>query len=143
MNSTNVIKEAPNELLIFTLFSLVTTIQFIYTFTLNEEEYKAFKSLLVPHTGWAGDFVYVIFLAGGVALLFTRKEKVRKLIIFMFALLLIFGVYNLYAKYGKEDYGNPFLTYGTFRPFWEIALPMIWIYLLSRKKVRDYCNVYI
>ena len=61
----------------------------------------------------------------------------------MFSLLLLFGIYNLYAKYGAEDYGNPFLTYGAFRPVWEIALPIIWMYLLSRKKVRDYCNVYI
>ena len=143
MNSTNVIKEAPKELLIFVLFSLVTTLLFVYSFTLNVEEYKAFKSILVPHTGWAGDFIYVTFFAGGVALLFTRKEKIRKLIFFMLALLLMFGIYNLYAKYGEEDYGNPFLTYGAYRPAWEIALPIIWIYLLSRKKVRDYCNVYI
>ena len=143
MNTTNVIKEAPKELLIFVFFSLVTTLLFVYSFTLIDEEFEAFKSFLVPHMGWSGDFIYVTFLAGGVSLLFTRKEKVRKLILFMFSLLLLFGIYNLYAKYGAEDYGNPFLTYGTFRPVWEIALPIIWMYLLSRKKVRDYCNVYI
>ena len=143
MNTTNVIKEAPKELLIFVFFSLVTTLLFVYSFTLIDEEFEAFKSFLVPHMGWSGDFIYVTFLAGGVSLLFTRKEKVRKLILFMFSLLLLFGIYNLYAKYGAVDYGNPFLTYGTFRPVWEIALPIIWMYLLSRKKVRDYCNVYI
>ena len=143
MNFNYVIKEAPKELLIFVFFSFITTLLFVYTFTLSNEEYEAFKSLLVPHMGWAGDFIYVTFLAGGVSLLFTRKEKVRKLILFMFALLLLFGIYNLYAEYGEENYGNPFLTYGTFRPVWEIVLPIIWMYLLSRKKVRDYCNVYI
>ena len=143
MNSYSVIKEAPKELLIFIFFSFAVTLLFIYAFTLTIEEYKTFKSFLVPHMGWAGDFIYVTFLGGGIGLLFTRKEKVRKLILFMFLLLLLLGVYNLYTKYGADDYGNPFLTYGAFRPVWEIALPIIWMYLLSRKKVKDYCNVYI
>ena len=104
------------------IFSGSCTLFTVYFFYASDE----LRSAIVPHTGWIGIYLYMFFFILSVLLILSQRSQLRKHMVFGFAILFI--------------YGNPYLTYGTYKPIWDIAIPLMWAVVLSSKPVKAFCS---
>ena len=139
-NHNTMLSNIPSGLLALLIFSALTSIFSGYYYMLANE---SLRDALVPHVGWIGLFFYIYLLFFSAMLIATRKDKLRKITIFTFLFFVCYGLLNLFIHFGKDNYGNPYLTYGVYRPVWDIAIPLFWIFILSTKRVKEYCDVSI
>ena len=130
-------RQIPVGIILLLVFSLLSSVYAAFYLVFASEEHR---DLVVPHVGWIGHFLYVYVLAMSVMLVTRPANKLRLGLVIVFVLLLTYGLYSLITMSNDQDYGNPYLTYGAFRPIWEIALPLFWIAVLSSKSVRKFCN---
>ena len=130
-------RQTPVGITLLFVFSLLSTAYAAFYFLFASE---AHRDLVVPHVGWIGHFLYVYVLAMSVMLVTRPTNKLRLALVIFFVLLLLYGLYSLININDDQNHGNPYLTYGAFRPIWEIALPLFWIAVLSSKSVRNFCN---
>jgi len=137
-HSINVpIRKIPFGIIVLVLFSLLSSLYAAYYFLFATEEHR---DLVVPHIGWIGHFLYVYVLLMSLILAVKPAEKLRVGLISFFALIFIYGLYSLATADNSQNYDNPYLTYGTFRPIWELGLPLFWAAILSTKSVKDFCS---
>ena len=131
------IRKIPFGIIILVLFSLLSSLYAAYYFLFATDEHR---DIVVPHVGWIGHYLYVYILLISLMLAVRPVEKLRVGLISFFALLFIYGLYSLATADNSQNCGNPYLTYGAFRPIWELGLPLFWAAILSAKSVRDFCN---
>jgi hypothetical protein len=129
--------KVPVGLILLMAFSGASAIFSIYLFFYASEE---LLSTIFPHVGLIGSYMYFIFFMLSIFLILSRQYKLRKNIIFGFIFLILYGAFNYYMSIGRDDYNNPYLTYGTYKPIWEMLLPFIWVVVLSSKAVKEYCS---
>lgn len=55
-------------------------------------------------------------------------------------LAIAFGAGDFIFKFGREDFGNPYLQVSLWRPVFTVHLPGIWLLLLNTKAVSSYCS---
>ena len=118
------------------IFSGSCTLFTVYFFYASDE----LRSAIVPHTGWIGIYLYMFFFILSVLLILSQRSQLRKHMVFGFAILFIYGIFNYFMYNNRENYGNPYLTYGTYKPIWDIAIPLMWAVVLSSKPVKAFCS---
>lgn len=133
----NNLKNIPKGLIIFLIFSFAVSMTTVYFLKLASDEFRA---AIVPHVGWTGLFIYLYIFVLSIFLLVKPNDKLRKGIIYFFILPIIFGAISVYTHIGRDNYDNPYLTYGMFRPIWDFIIPVIWMKVLSSQSVKYYCN---
>ena len=131
------IRKIPFGIIVLVLFSFLSSLYAAYYFLFATEEHR---DLVVPHVGWIGHFLYLYVFLLSLILAMKPAEKLRIGLISFFALIFIYGLYSLATADNSQNYGNPYLTYGAFRPYWELGLPLFWAAILSTKSVRDFCK---
>ena len=60
--------------------------------------------------------------------------------VFGFIALIIYGILRYYMSIGKENYNNPYLTFGTYKPICDIVISLMWAVVLYSKSVKVYCS---
>ncbi len=130
-------KNIPKGLVSFILFTCIVSLFAVYYFTLASDSLRA---AIVPHVGWTGLFFYVYIFILSIFMLIKPNDKIRKGIVYFFMLPIIFGVFAVYTHIGRDNYDNPYLTYGMFRPIWDFVIPILWMTVLSSKSVKEYCD---
>ena len=134
MKNINTIPKGLLALFIFTLF--VSAIAVYYITPASDD----FKALLVPHVGWTGLFFYIQISFFTGLLIIKPSKKARQVVLFFFILFVNFGVYSLYRHIGRDNYNNPYLTYGMFRPVWDFLIPLVCMIVLSSKSLKRYAD---
>ena len=130
--------KVPIGLILLLAFSGGSAIFYIYLYFYASEE---LLSTIFPHVGFIGAYMYMyfFFFILSIFLILSRQSGLRKDIIFGFIFLILYGAFNYYTSIGRENYNNPYLTYGTYKPIWEMLIPFIWAVVLSSKSVKEYC----
>ena len=127
----------PLGLIALLIFSAASTIFSVYHYFYASDELRA---IIVPHVGWIGTYIYFMFFMFSILLVVSRQTKLRKNIVFGFLLLTCYGIFNYYVSQGRDNYGNPYLTYGAYKPIWDIVIPLLWLVVLTSKPVKKYCS---
>ncbi len=136
----NNLRNVPKGLIIFIVFAGTVSLIAVYYLKLASDDFRA---AIVPHVGWTGLFFYLYLFFISIFLLIKPNDKLRKGIMYFFMLPIVFGAISVYTHIGRDNYDNPYLTYGMFRPIWDFVIPIIWVKVLSSKSIKDYCNVSI
>jgi hypothetical protein len=100
---------------------------------------------IVPYTGWLGLYVYTFTLFFAIAAILTPQRKTIYAVVAFLGLFMLFGALDTYQNTlgpdaGREDFGNPYLIYQTYRPVFTIGLPAFWLLLLVSPTMRKWIN---
>jgi hypothetical protein len=85
--------------------------------------------------------MFTLFFAMS-AILTPQRKSIYGVVAFL-GLFVLFGTLDTYQNTfgpdaGREDFGNPYLIYQTYRPVFTIALPAFWIVLLTSPTMRKW-----
>ena len=119
------------------MFSCAVSLTAVYFLMLASDEFRA---AIVPHVGWTGLSIYYFIFVTCIFLLVKPNDEIRKGIIYFFILAIVVGAISVYIHMGRDNYDNPYLTYGLFRLIWDFIIPVIWIKVLSSHSIKNYCN---
>ena len=132
--------QAPLELRLFAIFSVLTTIFFWFTLYFAKE----LDRIIVPFTGWSPVMPYMFSLYFIFSLIFgfqkTNPTKTKLAIIIMLLIYLIFGIEEIYRKEGR-NFDNPYLEVSEYRFIWAVLIPVIWILVfLFSPNIKKFCE---
>jgi len=122
------VKNAPPEILLYGVFSIVVCVADMWLTFLGPESLKA---KTVPFTGWGTSMPYLFGLFWVFYLIFgSDRRYIMRLALVAPLLIFIFMGVVQYAFPIGETFDNPYLRISPWRPVWTIVLPAIWIALL-------------
>jgi hypothetical protein len=137
-NLINRFQQAPLILRLFIGFTLTAaalSFSVFYSRPLN--------AAIVPYVGWGGLTLYLFGLFPAFAAIYTPQRKQIYSIAALLALSVLFGFADTFwhswgSAAGKNNFGNPYLTYHPMRPFFTIALPALWLSLILSPYMRKW-----
>ena len=98
-------------------------------------QFEPFNAALVPFTGWGGSMPYMF---GTSMLLFPllliRRHPKHHLglcsnlygLLSVHVIYIIYGTVQFLTRFGRENFGNPYLTVSAWQPIWTMAIPVAW-----------------
>ena len=129
---------APLTLRAYVVFVLVA-----FALSLSTFYAPSLDAAIVPYTGWLGLYLYMFTLFFAMSAILTPQRKSIYGVVAFLGLFVLFGTLDTYQNTfgpdaGREDFGNPYLIYQTYRPVFTIALPAFWIVLLTSPTMRKW-----
>ena len=130
---------APLELRSYLSFAIVVT-AFDYLILFAPE---SLKIIFIPHTGQfvTVGYPFTLFFTG--YMIYYKEWNVRWGIVILLLLTSSFGVFNILGQSElSEAYlaAMPYKEASVIRPFWTVLIPLIWVFVLHSKQVKNYCG---
>lgn len=140
----NSVKINPLDIKLFLVFSFaITLISYFINFESNKDLYES----IIPYAGGSPgrEYKMIFFFIILYSYIFRNHQKKLLIIRVMSVIYLVFSLYDGISDWTTilpEDYTNPnpYLRYDSLSPLFTIALPLIWIVVITCSQLKDSFN---